>query len=196
MYLGRFAPSPTGHLHLGSLLTAISSYCEAKSNNGKWLVRIEDIDPLREIKHASSNIIKCLKNSGFEFTTPKYQSSPENQTSYMEKLQQLIDQKDIYYCTCSRKELSQLRDKEHECRHYNEAPQSNFAIKFKTPTKTVSFNDQIQGKIEFKLSQKDDFVLKRKEGYFSYQLAVVIDDELQKISNIVCLLYTSPSPRD
>lgn len=185
MYRGRFAPSPTGHLHLGSLLTAIASYCEAKVNNGEWIVRIEDLDPLREVQGATDKIIECLYNCGFEFETPKKQSSEDFQQRYQGALKQLLQQKDAYYCTCSRKQLAELGNQPHSCRENISPPESAYSIKFKLHSEKITVEDKIQAAQYFNLTRKDDFVLLRKEGFYAYQLAVVVDDDLQNITDVV-----------
>ena len=185
MYTGRFAPSPTGLLHLGSLVTAIASYAEAKSQGGVWLVRIEDLDPPREVKGASQKIIDCLNNSGFKFSPPEFQSSNSHQRHYQQALEQLLDQGDVYYCTCSRKELKELGDQEHTCRQTRTKPNVSFSIKYKITDTDIEFTDSIQGPQSIPLTKKDDFVVFRKEGWFAYQLAVVVDDHRQNITHIV-----------
>ena len=181
-YRGRFAPSPTGELHFGSLFAAVISYLDAKKNNGSWFIRIEDIDPQREVLGASKKIIESLKYHGFIWdSNPVFQS---NRTSlYEETLSILHSQNSYYLCPCSRQQLIN-NSGEHsiECKTQN-TQKMTCATKFKVSNKHYEWLDVFQGKVTQPL--KDDFVLKRKEGYFSYQLAVVCDDIDQKITHVV-----------
>ena len=186
-YIGRFAPSPTGLLHMGSLLTAMASYCQAKKNHGQWLVRVEDLDPPREIAGASENIIATLVKLGFHFSPEViYQSDQHRQNAYQVALNKLIEQSAVYYCSCSRTELKNHTIKTHTCRNQIKPPKKPYSIKLKIPNKTIEFIDKIQGHYTKNL-QNDcgDFILKRKDGLFSYQIAVVVDDAYQNITDIV-----------
>ncbi len=184
-YIGRFAPSPTGPLHLGSLLAAMASYCDAISNQGKWLVRIEDLDPPREIKGASQQILTTLKKLGFEFNQNTLFQSQRKQ-SYEDTINKLKSLSTLYYCSCSRNELKGITIEQHKCRNTTQQPSQSHSIKLKVTDKTFSFIDKIQG-IYSKNLLKDcgDFVIKRKDGLYSYQLAVVVDDAYQGVSHVV-----------
>lgn len=193
MYIGRFAPSPTGPLHFGSLIAAVASYCEAKANHGLWLVRMEDLDRPREIKGAADTIMRQLETFGFEWHgTVLYQSQRDN--IYATALKQLNDQQLIYPCTCTRKEIA---DTSHQigidgiiypqtCLSHPLKPNAAMALRIKTDNRDISFTDAIQGTITQHLAtQVGDFILKRADGLFAYQLAVVADDAEQGVTHIV-----------
>jgi len=184
-YVGRFAPSPTGFLHKGSLIAAMASYCDAMKSNGKWLVRIEDIDPPREITGASEGILSTLKNYGFQFQTEiLYQST--RYKAYSKILDQLKKKPNIYTCTCSRADLKKTTNDSHLCRNNQQTHLTPYNYKCRVPNAEVTFYDLIQGQYKSNLSHDcGDFVLKRKDKLFSYQLAVVIDDNYQGITHIV-----------
>lgn len=181
-YRGRFAPSPTGPLHFGSLFAAVISFLHARAHNGQWLVRIEDLDPPREQAHAKQAILKTLKAHGLEWDEPVvYQS--ERSAFYEARLAQLAEQGLSYSCPCSRKQLAE-RDGEHtEACQKKQFENLACAVKFKSRGEVFSWSDGFQGREQLALS--DDFVLKRKDGLYAYQLAVVCDDIEQKISHVV-----------
>lgn len=186
-YIGRFAPSPTGLLHMGSLMTALASYCDAKSNNGQWLVRIEDLDPPREVAGASLNILESLTKFGFIYGQDViFQSHLNRQKAYEEILQKLLNIGVLYYCSCSRTELKSTTIDNHICRYKIQIPHQPYSIKIKVPDEKIFFNDIVQGK-QTKNLQHDcgDFVIKRKDLLFAYQIAVIADDDYQGITNIV-----------
>jgi len=190
LYRGRFAPSPTGPLHLGSLFAALISYLEARSHNGKWLLRIEDVDAQREQPGARQAIITTLQAHGLSWDeTISYQS---DRSHYYEKiLQQLASQKYTFQCPCSRKQLIDSNGKHLSCCQKLADTQTahiqpnNFkcATKFKINETQFNWMDDILGVMSFKHSE--DFVLKRKEGFYAYQLAVVCDDIEQGITHVV-----------
>lgn len=185
--IGRFAPSPTGSLHMGSLVAAIASYCDAKKNNGQWLLRVEDLDPLREVVGASESFTSTLQSFGFMFNQNiLHQSQKSRQQAYQNALNELTKQGQVYYCSCSRNELKGLPLEQHKCRNSQTTPSKPFSINLKVPNQQISFIDKIQGKYcKNLLSDCGDCVLKRKDGLFSYQLAVVVDDNFQNITDIV-----------
>ena len=172
---------------MGSLVTALTSYCEAKKKGGQWVIRIEDLDPPREIAGASKNIIQTLNNLGFKFDQNiVFQSHQQRQNAYQSALNTLIDKSAIYYCTCSRAELKNTNIKSHTCRNQLDKPQKAHSIKLRVVNKKVVFIDKIQGLFQKNLQiDCGDFILKRKDGFFSYQIAVVVDDDFQKITDIV-----------
>lgn len=181
-YRGRFAPSPTGPLHFGSLFAALVSYLDAKKNQGLWLLRIEDIDPLREIPHASDLIIETLKAHQLYWDEDvSYQSG--NSDQYESLLSQLSQKRAIFRCPCSRKQLN-LNQGQHSQECLNQSTNmSDFALKFRKTNTSYKWLDRFQGAQSFEL--QDDFVLKRKEGFYAYQLAVVNDDIAQGITHVV-----------
>ncbi|MFK8011931.1 MAG: tRNA glutamyl-Q(34) synthetase GluQRS [Marinicellaceae bacterium] len=186
-YIGRFAPSPTGNLHLGSLMTAIASYCDAMHHGGQWIVRIEDLDPPREVSGASQNIIKRLNDYGFIFNQDIiYQSQAHRQKTYQKTLETLINSHATYYCPCSRAELKKTTIDDHQCRTTKQVPNQAHSIKIAVPDLTIKFIDRIQ-KIYTKNLYREcgDFIIKRRDKLFAYQIAVVVDDHYQNISHIV-----------
>jgi glutamyl-Q tRNA(Asp) synthetase len=193
MYIGRFAPSPTGPLHFGSLVAAVASYCEAKSHNGKWLLRMEDLDQPREIKGAAAIILKQLEDYGFEWDDSViYQS--QRTALYANALELLRQQGLIYPCTCTRKEIADSSTHigiegmvyPRTCLQQMIKDNAAIALRIKTNDETVCFNDAVQGKVCQNLQQDiGDFVLKRADGLFAYQLAVVVDDAFQGVTHIV-----------
>lgn len=187
-YRGRFAPSPTGDLHVGSLVAAIASYCQAKSQQGEWLIRIEDIDETRTIKGADHLIIETLKKYGLESDRPViYQTSAERQHHYTQAVVSLTERNLTFPCLCTRKQLSGTTVYPGTCRELtNTTPKQAFATKVKANLQTYQFNDAVQGIQQHKVSQQcGDFNIKRKDGLYCYQLAVVLDDAAQGITEVV-----------
>ena len=194
MVRGRFAPSPTGPLHFGSLIAAVASFLEVKMQAGDWLVRMEDLDKPREQAGAADHILRTLEAFGFEWCGEViYQS--QRSGLYQAALDKLADL--TYPCTCSRREIA---DSAAHAMAYGidgfiyprtcltHAPKAHVAAawRLKTPDIFISFDDAVQGKISQNLSTSiGDFVLKRADGIFAYQLAVVVDDFMQGITHIV-----------
>ncbi len=193
LYRGRFAPSPTGPLHFGSLVAAVGSYLEARKRGGLWLVRMEDLDPPREIPGAERQILNTLERYGFEWDGEViYQSQrSEFYLSVLERLQQMGL---LYRCDCSRKMIAE-RGKElglplgvypGSCRSRTITPHHPHALRLLTNAEPITFIDAIQGRIRQNLADEvGDFVLRRTDGLFAYQLAVVIDDAEQGITEVV-----------
>ncbi|MFA7554448.1 MAG: tRNA glutamyl-Q(34) synthetase GluQRS [Spongiibacteraceae bacterium] len=185
-YIGRFAPSPTGPLHIGSLIGALASYLDAKANGGQWLLRIEDLDPPREMPGAANAILTCLQQHGLQWDQPVLWQHQRHQ-AYQQIIDQLLATGQAFYCTCSRS------DTQHQggiysghCRGRTQIPNRPFAIRWQVPEQTIGFNDAIQGYFSQHLPQQvGDIVLKRKDGLFAYQLAVVVDDAYQQITHCV-----------
>ncbi len=193
-YVGRFAPSPTGPLHFGSLLTALASYLDAKANGGKWLVRMEDLDPPRAEAGAADAILQCLIDHGLEWDGEVfYQSADFNR--YQQQLDALITANLAYACNCSRQRLQSLGGiYDGHCRHSAVDLHQPHAWRLKlydlppsySSTATLSFSDLIQGLQTQNLrTQVGDQILKRRDGFYAYQLAVVVDDIAQGISHII-----------
>ena len=185
-YAGRFAPSPTGPLHFGSLVAALASYLDAKANGGRWLVRIEDLDPPREVTGSSTLILKQLQALGMDWDDDVlYQST--RLSAYERILQQLENREYCFNCDCSRQRVSELEgvyDGRCRSRGLNSSP--GLAMRLKISPKTVRFTDGIQGDYAQNLEHEvGDFILKRRDGLFAYQLAVVADDAAQKITHVV-----------
>ena len=164
-YRGRFAPSPTGPLHFGSLVAAVGSYLDARAAHGEWLVRMEDLDTPRNVPGAASGILRTLENYGFTWDGPvMYQS--ERIDAYRAALDALKQQGAVYPCACSRKEIEQ---------RYPGTCRAGIA-----PGRTAR-----SWRVRTDDPDLDDFILLRADGVFAYQLAVVVDDEAQGITNVV-----------
>lgn len=188
-YVGRFAPSPTGPLHFGSLVAAVASYLQASAHNGRWLVRIEDIDPPREQPGATGMIIEALQLYGFEWDGDVIFQS-RSQQAHEEALARLIEQNLAYPCGCSRKDLADAPRGPlgiiypGTCREGCTAEET--AIRLRTNAEPISFVDALQGTVTQRLEpESGDFVIRRRDGLIAYQLAVVVDDELQGITEVV-----------
>lgn len=191
IYRGRFAPSPTGPLHFGSLIAATGSYLQAKSQAGEWLVRIDDIDPPREVAGATDEILLTLEQFGFEWDGPvSYQS--QRIDYYQNAVDTLLQNGLAYPCGCTRKTIAAAQseaDKKHiypgTCRH-GLAGKSPRMIRINTSGHESHFIDQIQGQCDYQL-EKDtgDFVIHRADGLIAYQLATGIDDAEQGISDVI-----------
>ena len=195
-YCGRFAPSPTGLLHFGSLLGALASYLDAKANHGKWLLRMEDLDPPREMKGAAQAILQSLQDHGLHWDEPVLWQS-QRSTAYQQTIEQLIAQHLAFYCCCSRSDLEHYKGVyPGHCRGCNQQPAQDFAIRLQVANRQISFSDIIQGLFSQQLEQQvGDFVLLRKDRFFAYQLAVTVDDNYQGITHVVRgsdLLDTTP----
>lgn len=192
-YIGRFAPSPSGPLHIGSLIAAVASYCEAKVHGGQWLVRMEDADQTRIHAGAAADILHTLECFGFEWDIEvMYQSQ---RTPFYEQARHTLQNRQLTYpCTCSRKEIADssthtgIEGKIYPKTCWLKAPNTNtnMAWRVATKDKIILFNDAIQGEISQNLATDiGDFVLKRADGYYTYQLAVVVDDAAQGVTHIV-----------
>lgn len=183
-YVGRFAPSPSGPLHFGSLVTALGSFLQAKSNNGQWLVRIEDIDPPREVPGATDAILRCLEaHHLFWDAEVVYQSRRSD--LYNQKIEFLHQQGFTYFCHCTRAQLSSLKASQLcDCATSNKSP-NRAAIRFKYQATNLQFFDQLLGLVKIKSEDlAGHFAIKRKDGLFAYQLAVVVDDIYQGITEV------------
>lgn len=206
----RFAPSPTGYLHIGSLRTALYNYLFAKNKNGKFILRIEDTDRTRYVEGAVENLIETLKwaeisydegpllGDGFE---SYFQS--ERLSIYKKYAQQLVDQSDAYYCFCTIERLEQIRQRQialklppaydRHCRNLDKSliqeklkNNESFVIRMKIPLEgSITFTDIIRGEITIEFKNLDDQVLIKSDGFPTYHLAVVVDDHLMKISHVI-----------
>ena len=191
-YRGRFAPSPTGALHFGSLIAALASYCDARAAGGEWLVRIEDVDAPRTRAGAADAILSALDAYGFEWDGPVTRQS-ERIALYESALEQLVNDGNAFACTCTRKALSLASlgvggepVYPGTCRDAEPSTRSRFAWRARVGHEKVGFRDRVQGWREQCLdTDVGDFVVKRSDGLFAYQLAVVVDDAQQGISHVV-----------
>ena len=194
-YIGRFAPSPTGPLHLGSLFTALASFLHARSRQGKWLLRIDDLDTPRNKKGSITTILNTLDAFGLHWDGSIYYQSQhiEKYESFLNKLEQ---NQLTYRCNCSRKSLAEMVSNDNPntkhsiylgiCRNKSIPANTPHAIRLKTEPCTLSFHDEFQGLINHNLAkQHGDFILKRKDGIIAYQFAVVVDDYLQGVNHVV-----------
>jgi glutamyl-Q tRNA(Asp) synthetase len=183
--IGRFAPSPTGDLHFGSLISAVGSFLEAKTANGVWLLRIEDIDPPREVAGSASRMIKDLQNLGMQPDRPVlYQSTRLG--AYELYVNQLLEAGLAYPCACTRKDLPPSGIYPGICRDGISSGKEPRAIRFRLADKICQFTDKLQGRItESPARNIGDFIIQRADGLYAYQLAVVVDDDFQGITQVV-----------
>ncbi|KXU37576.1 glutamyl-Q tRNA(Asp) synthetase [Ventosimonas gracilis] len=183
-YIGRFAPTPSGALHLGSLTAALASWLDARAVGGRWLLRIEDIDPPREMPGAKDGILRTLEALGLTWDGPVVKQSTQL-AAYREQAFQFIQQGLAYACCCSRKQLSGFLVYPGTCRNARHAAQGA-AIRLRVPDKTFAFVDRVQGAFSQRLADEvGDFVIWRKDGLAAYQLAVVLDDITQGVTDTV-----------
>ncbi len=190
-YVGRFAPSPTGPLHFGSLVAALASFLDAKANGGRWLVRIEDIDETRCDPAYAVDILRTLQAFGLQWDG-EVTVQTARKALYGEALHRLQSRGLVYACACSRKEIADSATDGLEgpvypgtCRH-KELSASGNAMRIQTTMDEIFFTDLVQGEIKQNVGKDiGDFVLKRRDGLFAYQLAVVADDADQGITHVV-----------
>jgi glutamyl-Q tRNA(Asp) synthetase len=190
--LGRFAPSPTGPLHLGSLLAATGSYLDARSRGARWLIRIEDLDTARVVPGCAAQILRTLEAYGFEWDGEVlYQST--RREAYRSALSQLAAAGRLFACSCSRKDLGggnpaggddQSPGYPGTCRGGPSQP-GPVAQRFRVSDRPIYFDDLFLGRQEFDLAACGDVVIERRDGITSYQLAVVVDDAFQEITRVV-----------
>jgi glutamyl-Q tRNA(Asp) synthetase len=191
-YRGRFAPSPTGPLHFGSLVAALGSYLEARARGGEWLVRMEDPDPPRVVPGAADEILRALEACRMPWDGPVVRQS-ERSEAYHSALHRLRERGVVYPCACSRREIADSTVMGIEgyvyrgsCRGRLPPGKRARAERVSTRGAVIVFDDAVQGRIEHDLEQEiGDFVLYRADRVYSYQLAVVIDDAEQNITDVV-----------
>jgi len=191
-YRGRFAPSPTGPLHFGSLVAAVGSFLEARTRGGEWLVRMEDLDPPRVAAGAAPDILRTLTACGLEWDGPvAYQSA--RSAAYHCALHRLRGLGHVYPCACSLREIADSAIAGTEgfvypgtCRRGFATGKTARALRLNTSGAAVAFEDALQGRIECGLERESgDFVLYRSDGVYAYQLAVVVDDAEQGVTDVV-----------
>jgi glutamyl-Q tRNA(Asp) synthetase len=191
-YRGRFAPSPTGPLHFGSLIAALASCCDARAAGGEWLVRIEDVDSPRSSARVADAILATLEAHGFEWDGEVVRQS-ERTALYEAAFDRLATSGRIYACGCTRKELATApigiggeRVYPGTCRNGVSAERKASAWRLKVSDEAIGFLDRLQGWHEQRLDRDvGDFIVKRVDGIFAYQLAVVVDDAAQGVTHIV-----------
>ena len=183
-YRGRFAPSPTGPLHFGSLLAAFGSWLLARHAGGEWLVRIEDLDPPREIPGAAGDQLRTLAAFGLHADGPVLRQSDRGHV-YQAALDHLLASGAAFACHCSRSDLADDGGIHRRC--VAGAMRATPAFRLRVPPgTTLGFDDAIQGRVSQDVSEEvGDFVLKRADGYWAYQLAVVVDDAAQGVTDVV-----------
>ncbi len=183
-YVGRFAPSPTGPLHFGSAVAALASYLDARAASGRWLLRIEDLDPPREIAAAPHWIMDQLESLGLA-----WDSEAVFQSSRLDAYQAALDQLEaadlVYPCLCSRKTTPPVY--QGTCRERRFATTAKpYATRLRTDQRVISLTDRIAGTLQWQLEKEvGDFIVRRRDGLFAYQLAVVVDDQYQGVTDIV-----------
>ena len=179
--LGRFAPSPTGPLHMGSLIAAVASYCDIKQMGGRWHVRIDDLDPPRTAVNACTSILQTLEAHGLISDLPIiYQS--QRITAYRDALNQLMSY--AFFCTCSRKQLEHFPVYPGTCRN-NKERLENTSIRLSVGEQKLACHDLVLGTQEHELGKVfGDFVIQRKDGLTSYNLATAVDDA-QEITHVI-----------
>lgn len=184
-YKGRFAPSPTGDLHFGSLVAAAASWLQAHSNDGQWLVRVEDLDPPREIPGSAQRILADLNRLGLRrHGAVAYQS--QRQSAYDAAIAQLLGSGLAFHCGCSRSDLPKSGRYPGTCRNGIPAGRSPRSVRLRVDADVITFDDLVQGPVEFDLGASvGDFVIQRADGLTAYQLAVAVDDAWQGITEIV-----------
>jgi glutamyl-Q tRNA(Asp) synthetase len=194
---GRFAPTPSGPLHFGSLVAAVASWLDARAQRGRWLVRIEDLDPPRERPGAAEDILRTLERLALSWDGPVLRQSARHE-AYAEALEQLARQGLVNDCGCPRSALAALQvnagrasgeDLHHPPRCLPRATPpgpGEIARRFRAPDAEVCFEDRVQGRVCTNVAQTTgDFVLQRRDGLYAYQLAVVVDDEAQGVTDVV-----------
>jgi glutamyl-Q tRNA(Asp) synthetase len=183
-YRGRFAPSPTGPLHFGSLIAAVASFLDARKNNGVWLVRMDDLDPPREIPGAAQGILHSLRQHGLQWDEDVLWQS-ERSAAYQRALTKLEPL--TFRCDCSRSMLGANGICEAGCQLRTTPVKAPSATRISVPTGLcINFNDRLQGSLPEALGHtSENFLVHRKDGFYAYQLAVVVDDAHQGITHIV-----------
>jgi len=191
--IGRFAPTPSGPLHFGSLVSALASYCQAKSQQGQWLIRIEDVDTPRVVDGSASQILNHLEIFGFEWDGEIIYQSDQFER-YEAAVRRLLEQGNAYYCQCSRRGLRQAKARSGPlgliypgtCRT-SQLDKQNHSIRINTKnTGLTHYVDRLLGQVEIYISEQiGDFVIRRADNIYAYHLAVVLDDDLQGINQVV-----------
>ncbi len=191
--VGRFAPSPTGPLHTGSLVAAVGSWLMAKSAGGQWLLRIDDLDGPRCRQEFEDDILRTLERFGLLWDG-RISRQSDNTAAYSEAFERLRGLGAVYPCGCSRAEIARSASAPHPgeeipypgtCRNGLPADRASRAWRLRTNGVTVAFDDLRHGRITTELERSGDFVVKRAEGFFAYQLAVVVDDHLTGVNQVV-----------
>ncbi len=190
--VGRFAPSPTGPLHTGSLVAAVGSWLMAKQNGGRWLLRIDDLDTARCRKEFEDDILLTLELFGLLWDGTAGRQS-ENTEAYEDAFATLQKTGEIYPCSCTRADIARASSAPHSgeeipypgtCRNGMSKPGEARSWRLKTCGRTVSFDDARHGTVTADPGESGDFIVKRADGLFAYQLAVVVDDQLSGVDQV------------
>jgi len=193
MLVGRFAPSPTGPLHLGSLVAAVGSWLFARGAGGRWLVRMEDLDRPRVVAGSAEEILDALRRHGLEWDG-KVVFQSQRTALYDDALARLRERGLVYDCGCSRAELLRAASAPlgseavypGTCRDGLPPGREARAIRFRAPDETIAFDDLLRGRVEENVARvTGDFVVRRADGVYAYQLAVVVDDAAQEVTQVV-----------
>jgi glutamyl-Q tRNA(Asp) synthetase len=191
-YVGRFAPSPTGPLHFGSLVAAVASWLDARAAGGEWHLRIEDLDAPRTIPGAEGEILRELERLGLHWDGPLVHQSTRT-ARYEEALSRLRERGFTYRCRCSRREIADSGIHGVDgivypgsCRNARIPDDVPAAVRFRVGGETIRVTDRVQGELAQDLAREvGDFVIRRRDGPFAYQLAVVVDDADLGVTDIV-----------
>lgn len=191
-YRGRFAPSPTGPLHMGSLIAAMASYLDARAHHGQWLVRMEDLDPPREMPGAADSILRTLEAYGFEWDETVWYQSRRSEI-YQMYVERLLEAGLAFHCGCSRRDIRAHAVVGPEgpiypgtCRDGLPAGSKPRTVRLRVADTEIRLEDRLQGRLSQNLARElGDFVVRRADGLFAYQLAVVVDDAAQGITDVV-----------
>jgi len=191
-YHGRFAPSPTGPLHFGSLVAAVASWLDARAAGGRWSVRIEDVDAPRTVTGAADAILRALEACGLGWDGPVVRQG-DRAALYAGALARLRERGLAYRCRCSRREVadSALRGIEGAvypgtCRGLEIPAEEGAAERFRVDPGIVTFEDRVRGRVAQDVAREvGDFIVRRRDGLFAYQLAVVVDDADQGVTDVV-----------
>ncbi len=184
-YIGRFAPSPTGDLHFGSLVAAVASYLQARSHAGQWLVRMEDIDPPREVSGSAERILQDLNRLGMHADQPVLFQSTRVQ-KFQAARESLLRSGQAFWCGCARKTLPASGVYPGTCRNGLAKGVKPRSVRLKVDSHAIEFQDGLQGRLKEDLAlNHGDFVIWRADNLPAYQLAVVVDDAFQGITEVV-----------
>ena len=184
-YVGRFAPTPSGPLHFGSLLTAVASHLDARARQGAWRLRIDDLDAPRSVPGATDDILRALEAHALHWDGPVACQS-DHVEHYRAALDALREQALCFRCTCSRKDLRGHRVYPGTCRRREPPATAEAAIRVRAPRAEYAFLDRLQGRFREHLADSaGDFLVARRDGYAAYALAVVVDDAAMDVTDVV-----------
>lgn len=182
--IGRFAPSPTGPLHFGSVVTAVGSFLDARSQGGRWLVRIDDIDPPREAPGASDTILNTLEALGLKWDD-KVLFQSTRISAYRAAIERLSRTGQIYSCACSRRNI---KDGPYPgtCRDADVKSDTKYSVRVRVDNQTLTIRDAVQGDFTGCLGETSgDFIIRRRNGLYAYHLAAVVDDAWQQVNSVI-----------